>query len=91
MLCLVQAKANCKYNTIIESYNFIFFTSIQLLYNSDVFILHYYISLLYKILFFFYLTVMAAFSPVTLNKCHICLLSASIKILAFQLDTVYEK
>ncbi len=38
-----------------------------------------------------YLTDMAASSPVTLNKCYVCLISANIKILAFQLDTVYEK
>lgn len=38
-----------------------------------------------------YLTDMAASSPVTLNKCYVCLISANIKILAFQLDAVYEK
>lgn len=37
------------------------------------------------------LTVMAALSPVTLDKCYVCPPSASIKILAFQLDAVYEK
>lgn len=38
-----------------------------------------------------HLTDMAASSPVTLNKYCVCLISANIKILAFQLDTVYEK
>lgn len=45
-----------------------------------------------SVVFFFSVVAdMAALSPVTLNKYYMCLISANIKILAFQLDTVYEK